>query len=156
MAHARCPRRIDLPLSVILITLMAWVARVAGLPTVQGTMGRDESRLVLAAWGILDHGIPLLPGGFVYTRGLLPAYLEAVSIALLGGSDQAARLPNMVFATCWCPPFTSLVGTSWTSRGPRCRRDRGALATAGTSRPRGMALLGAAVLDDGVAGLAGA
>ena len=71
-------------------------------------MGRDEARLALAARGILEHGIPILPDGFLYTRGLLPAYFEAASLGLLGMTDQAARLPSLVFGTLLVPTVFSL------------------------------------------------
>jgi 4-amino-4-deoxy-L-arabinose transferase-like glycosyltransferase len=85
--------------AVILVTLAGCWVRAAGLPAVQGTMGRDEARLAQAARGILAHGVPLLPDGFLYTRGLLPAYLEAASFAVLGVSDQAARLQSLAFGS---------------------------------------------------------
>jgi hypothetical protein len=62
-------------------------------------MGRDEARLALAGRGILEHGLPILSDGFLYTRGLLPAYLNATSFLLFGGSDQAARLSDLIFAS---------------------------------------------------------
>jgi 4-amino-4-deoxy-L-arabinose transferase-like glycosyltransferase len=62
-------------------------------------MGRDEARLALAARGILEHGLPILPDGFLYTRGLVPAYTNALTFALIGSSDQAARLSDLVFAS---------------------------------------------------------
>lgn len=101
---------------MVVLTLAACWVRASGLPTVQGTMGRDEARLALAARGILEHGLPILPGGFLYTRGLLPAALEAVSFAVLGVSDQAARLPSVVFGTLLVPAVYQvgrLVGGHW-------------------------------------------
>ena len=98
-----------------LILAACWV-RAGWLPSTPGTMGRDESRLALAALGILEHGIPHLPDGFVYTRGLLPAYLEAASIALLGFTDQAARLPSLIFGTLLVPATFALgrlAGPPW-------------------------------------------
>jgi 4-amino-4-deoxy-L-arabinose transferase-like glycosyltransferase len=62
-------------------------------------MQRDESRLLLASHGILEHGLPVLPDGFLYTRGLLPAYLNAAIFALIGTSDQSARLASLVAST---------------------------------------------------------
>jgi len=66
-------------------------------------MGRDEARLALAGQAILHHGVPVLSDGFVYTRGLLPAYLNAASFLVFGSSDQAARLSDLVFASLLVP-----------------------------------------------------
>lgn len=88
---------------LVAVTLMALAIRVVGLPIVQGTMGRDEARLALAARGILQHGLPILPDGFLYTRGVLPAYLEAATFAIFGISDQIARLTDLMFATLLVP-----------------------------------------------------
>lgn len=85
--------------AILVLTLAACWIRAAGLPAVQGTMGRDEARLALAARGILAHGLPVLPDGFLYTRGLLPAYLEAATFAIFGVSDVAARLQSLVFGS---------------------------------------------------------
>jgi 4-amino-4-deoxy-L-arabinose transferase-like glycosyltransferase len=90
-------------LGVLLLTLVACLVRAGGLPAVQGTMGRDEARLALAGQAILQHGVPVLSDGFVYTRGLLPAYLNAASFLVLGSSDQAARLSDLVFASLLVP-----------------------------------------------------
>ena len=87
------------PMSLLVLLVLACLVRVAGLPAVQGTMGRDEARLALAARGILEHGLPILPDGFLYTRGLLPAYLNAVTFATIGPADQAARLSDLIFST---------------------------------------------------------
>ena len=84
---------------LLLLTVAACLVRTGGLPTAQGTMGRDEARLALAAKGILRTGLPYLPDGFLYTRGLLPAYLDAATFTLFGSSDQAARLSDVVFSS---------------------------------------------------------
>src|SRR5918998_5775999 len=96
------------PVALTLLTLAACWVRAAWSPSAQGTMGRDEARLALAARGILQHGIPLLSDGFLYTRGLLPAYVESASLGLLGVTDQAARLPSLVFGTLLVPVVFSL------------------------------------------------
>ena len=69
----------------------------------QGTMGRDESRLALAARAILEHGYPLLPGGIVYTRGLFRHIYKAGSFGLFGVTDQSARIPSLVAGTLLVP-----------------------------------------------------
>jgi 4-amino-4-deoxy-L-arabinose transferase-like glycosyltransferase len=89
----------SIPIVLVLLTVVACLVRANGMPAVQGTMGRDEARLALAARGILDHGLPIMGDGFLYTRGLLPAYLNALTFAVLGSSDQAARTSDLVFST---------------------------------------------------------
>jgi hypothetical protein len=86
-------------IGLLLLTLAACLIRAGGLPAVQGTMGRDEARLALAGRGIVEHGLPILATGFLYTRGLLPAYLNAATFVLIGDSDQAIRLSDLIFAS---------------------------------------------------------
>lgn len=97
-------------LGLLIVIGAACVLRAGGLPDVPGTLARDESRLALAARGMLEQGFPLMPGGIVYTRGLLPAAIEAGVFALLGVSDQAARLPALVAGTLVIP------ATYWLAR----------------------------------------
>ena len=47
--------------------------------------------------------MPRLPSGWVYTRGLLATYLTAPSLALLGATDFAARLPAVLAGTALIP-----------------------------------------------------
>jgi hypothetical protein len=89
----------EIPVVLLLLTLTACLVRASGIPAVQGTMGRDEARLALAARGILEHGLPILPDGFLYTRGLVPAYLNAATFAILGSSDQSAKLTDLLFSS---------------------------------------------------------
>lgn len=93
----------SVPVALVLLTLAACLVRTGGLPSAPGTMRRDESRLALAARAILERGAPVLPGGFVYTRGLLPQSLEAASFWVLGTSDRAARLPSLIAGTLLVP-----------------------------------------------------
>ncbi|MFN0074400.1 MAG: ArnT family glycosyltransferase [Chloroflexota bacterium] len=98
-------------LVLMLLTISACLIRAGGLPDVPGTLARDESRLALAARSILERGIPGAPGGVIYTRGLLPGYLEALAFAVLGISDQSARLPAIIAGTLIVP------ATYWCARG---------------------------------------
>ena len=90
-------------LALGLLTLAAVGVRVWGLPTPEGTFGRDEARLALASRGIIEHGVPRLPGGVIYTRGLLPSYIEAGSFALFGVSDRSARFQSLLAGTLLVP-----------------------------------------------------
>ena len=62
----------------------------------QRTISDDEGISILAAQSILDHGIPRLPSGFIYERGVIPHYLLAGSIGSLGLSDLSIMLPSLL------------------------------------------------------------
>jgi hypothetical protein len=98
-------------LALAIMTVAGCLIRAGGVPDVAGTLARDESRLALAAQGILHSGLPTSPGGVLYTRGLLPGYVEAAVFAMLGVSDQAARLPALIVGTLVVP------ATYWLARG---------------------------------------
>ena len=142
--------------AVVLVLLAACWVRAAGLPSVQGTMGRDEARLALAARGILEHGLPILPDGFLYTRGLLPAYLEAATFAVAVGQRSGGASP------IWCSGAAGGGGVSARAAGRghgtgACRRrDRRVLPAAGAPGPRSLALLVVPVLAGAGGRLAGA
>ncbi len=88
---------------VAILTAAGLLIRLHGLQGWDGTLTVDEARLAMAARGILEHGVPQLPSGWVYTRGLLATYLTAPSLALLGPSDFAARLPAVLAGTALIP-----------------------------------------------------
>src|SRR6266540_895328 len=87
--------------------LALWL-RLTGLHGWDGTLSVDEARLALAGRGILEHGVPVLPSGWPYTRGLLASYLVAPSLALLGLTDFAARLPSALAGTALVPVMYAL------------------------------------------------
>ncbi|MCC7372235.1 MAG: glycosyltransferase family 39 protein [Chloroflexi bacterium] len=95
--------------AVLALTLAALWIRLDGLQGWDGTLTVDEARLALAARGINQTGLPRLPSGWVYTRGLLATYLTAPSLALLGESDFATRLPA-VLAGALLVPVAYLLG----------------------------------------------
>lgn len=59
----------------------------------------DEGNQVLAVRGILEHGIPKVESGKVYTRGLPFLYLEAAVANRLGLDELSLRLPSVVLGT---------------------------------------------------------
>src|SRR4051794_37651495 len=85
------PSRLLTGIVLTLLTCAALWIRVNGLTGWDGTLTVDESRLALAARGVLESGVPRLPSGWIYTRGLLATYLTAPSLALVGTSDFAVR-----------------------------------------------------------------
>lgn len=88
---------------VVGATAVALWLRIGGLAGWDGTFSVDEARLALAARGLLEHGAPILPSGWTYTRGLLSTALVALSFAFLGESDFAARLPSVLAGTALVP-----------------------------------------------------
>jgi 4-amino-4-deoxy-L-arabinose transferase-like glycosyltransferase len=113
------PSRLVRPVLVIAVaalTVIGFWIRVYGLGGWDGTLTIDESRLAMAARGVLDSGLPRLPSGWVYTRGLLVTYLTAPSLALLGETDFAARLPSVVAGSLLIP-VAYLLGREVSGRG---------------------------------------
>jgi hypothetical protein len=88
---------------LVLLTGWAFEIRYAGLDRRDGDLTTDESRLALAAEGIVQTGVPYLPSGRIYTRGLVTAYAMAPSIAVFGPHDWAARLPSVIAGTLLVP-----------------------------------------------------
>ena len=62
----------------------------------QRTINDDDGISILAAQGIPEHGIPRLPSGFIYERGVVPHYLLAASIGSLGLGDLSIMLPSLL------------------------------------------------------------
>jgi hypothetical protein len=91
------------PVVVLLLTAVAFWIRVDGLSGWSGTLTVDEARLALASRGVLDTGLPRMPSGWIYTRGVLATYLTAPSLALLGESDFAVRLPAVLAGAALIP-----------------------------------------------------
>jgi 4-amino-4-deoxy-L-arabinose transferase-like glycosyltransferase len=96
---------------VALATAVALAIRLIGLPGWEGTLSVDEARLAMAAHGVAEQGVPMLPSGWIYTRGLLVSYATAPSLALLSGTDFAARLPSVVAGAALVPVMYLLGAT---------------------------------------------
>src|SRR5581483_5253680 len=101
---------------VVALTASALWIRLQGLQGWDGTLSVDEARLALAAQGILQSGVPRLPSGWVYTRGILATYLTTPSLALLGDTDLAARLPAVLEGAALVP-VVYLLGREVAGRG---------------------------------------
>jgi hypothetical protein len=57
---------------------------------------QDELTSYFAARGILAHGLPLLPSGFLYPKGELYSYMLALSILIFGDQGGALRIISVV------------------------------------------------------------
>jgi hypothetical protein len=96
-------RRWPVALVVLVLTVAALFLRLQELKGPDGGLGTDESRLALAAQGVLATGVPTVPSGRIYTRAMLNAYLMAPSLWALGPHDFAARLPSAVIGALLIP-----------------------------------------------------
>ena len=90
-------------LAVAALTLVAGLARVQGLDGPDGRLDKDEARIALAADGVRSTGLPIMPSGRLYTRGLLNSYLMAGSFSLAGRGDLGARLPSALAGALLVP-----------------------------------------------------
>jgi hypothetical protein len=97
------PAQIVTAVLVLALTGLGLWIRLYGLQGWDGTLTVDEARLAMAARGVVETGLPKLPSGWVYTRGLLATYLTAPSLMLLGASDFAVRLPAVLAGAVLIP-----------------------------------------------------
>jgi hypothetical protein len=54
----------------------------------------DEDTMALATMHIVKDGLPILPSGMFYPRGLTELYIMAASVQIFGESEWALRLPS--------------------------------------------------------------
>jgi 4-amino-4-deoxy-L-arabinose transferase-like glycosyltransferase len=111
--------------TVLLLTVLALAVRVNGLDWRDGNLSTDEARVGLAARGVLQTGLPLLPAGAagtaadgrLYTRGLVTIYATAPSLALFGVHDWSVRLPSILLGA-FLVPAVFLLGREVGGVGP--------------------------------------
>lgn len=79
-------------LTLLLLLALGACLRLWGLGNV-GLHG-DEETMALAVRSILADGVPILPSGMLYPRGLTQLYLMAMSVQVFGETEWALRLPS--------------------------------------------------------------
>lgn len=94
-------KRICILIAVGLLTAAGFAVRLRNLGAL--SLWSDEGFTWLAAEGILDHGIPQLPSGLVYWKGLAYSYLSALFLFLLGTSEFSLRFPAALASTASIP-----------------------------------------------------
>jgi hypothetical protein len=99
-------RRQDFVLLLLILAVGTWL-RFWHLDNV-GLHG-DEDIMGLAARGIVEQGVPILPGGMFYRRALAHSYLLAGSTMLFGDNEWALRLPSAVVGSL-CGIFAFFMG----------------------------------------------
>ncbi|MFC1913755.1 glycosyltransferase family 39 protein [Chloroflexota bacterium] len=96
------------------ITIFGFVLRIYDLGA--QSLWYDEGYTINAALAMLDRGLPILPSGYFYSRGILNTGLTALSIGAFGASEAAARLPSVLFGTLTIPLsffFARRIGGKW-------------------------------------------
>ena len=82
-------------LVALLATLACWLRyRHLGMLGLYG----DEDHSFLAVKGVLETGWPQMPSGMIYPRGLIYTYLAAGFSFMIGLSEEALRLPSVMFS----------------------------------------------------------
>ena len=84
---------------VLLLALVFWL----WFGLTQRSIIEDDGLSILAAQGILEHGVMRLPSEVLYHRGYIPHYLLAASLGVFGTNDFAIMLPSLLLAlgTLW-------------------------------------------------------
>ena len=88
-------------IALLLLTIYGFVLRIYDLG--YQSLWYDEGYSVNAALCMLERGLPILPSGYIYSKGILNTSLIASSIGLLGVSEFSARLPSILFGTLTIP-----------------------------------------------------
>jgi 4-amino-4-deoxy-L-arabinose transferase-like glycosyltransferase len=96
----------------------------------------DEFTTLWAARRVQTLGLPIMPSGVLYTRGLLATYVEAAFLSLFGFSYLIGRLPGVLFGV-------ATVAALWLAGRRIWREEVGLLAALG------LALLPEAILWGG-------
>lgn len=99
---------------LVAITVFGFVLRIYDLG--YQSLWYDEGYTINAALAMLDRGLPILPSGHFYWRGLLNTSLTASSMGIFGITEVAARLPSVLFGTLTIPLsffFAKRLGGTW-------------------------------------------
>lgn len=76
----------------------------------------DEFTTLWAARRIVESGLPSLPSGVIYTRGILNMYITALFIGLGGLTYVVGRLPSVLFGVASIATLLLVGRREWNSR----------------------------------------
>lgn len=93
-------RRWEMPLLIGFVALGAFL-RFWGL----GSWGleNDEETMAMPTLHILRDGMPILPSGMIYVRGIAQLYMMAASVKVFGPSEWALRIPSVLCGLALIP-----------------------------------------------------
>jgi len=95
---------------IILLLIAGFLLRIYDLSA--RSFWLDESISSIAAISYMEKGMPILPSGFIYSRGILNTFLIASSFKIFGINEFAARLPSVLFGTLTIV-LAYLMGSKW-------------------------------------------
>ncbi len=76
----------------------------------------DEFTTLWAAEKVQELGVPRMPSGVLYTRGLLASYVEAAFLTLFGNSYTIGRLPSLLFGLATIAALFLIGRREWHAR----------------------------------------
>ena len=76
----------------------------------------DEFTSLWVARRTLETGVPIMPSGALYARGMLTSYLTALVMGLWGDSYAVGRLPSLFFGLAALVAIFALGRRAWNQR----------------------------------------
>ena len=91
------------------------------LPLISYNLGyepywQDELTSYFAARGVLAHGLPVMPSGFLYPKGELYSYLLALSMLIFGDQGSAPRILSVLEYLASIPLFYAIARSFFQKR----------------------------------------
>jgi uncharacterized membrane protein len=109
-------RHFYLARGIFLIALIALAIWLRWLYIANVGLHVDEFSTLWGSRQVMDSGLPLMPSGVLYTRGLFSTYLIAAVGKLFGLSFTAGRLPSLIFGVLTVVATFVLGRRSWNER----------------------------------------
>ena len=106
-----------LPTILGLLALLALAAWLRWRYATEISLYVDEFTTLWAAKRVMASGVPIMPSGVLYTRGLLATYVTALAGLLAGGlTYTVGRLPSLLFGLASIGAIFAVGRREWNSR----------------------------------------
>ncbi|MFN8464382.1 MAG: glycosyltransferase family 39 protein [Caldilineaceae bacterium] len=109
--------RRHLPTILGLLALLVFAAWMRWRYATEISLYVDEFTTLWAAKRVMASGVPIMPSGVLYTRGLLATYVTALAGLLAGGlTYTVGRLPSLLFGLACIVAIFAAGRREWNSR----------------------------------------
>ncbi len=109
--------RRHLPTILGLLALLVFAAWLRWRYATEISLYVDEFTTLWAAKRVMASGVPIMPSGVLYTRGLLATYVTALAGLLAGGlTYTVGRLPSLLFGLACIVAIFAAGRREWNSR----------------------------------------